>query len=54
VLAQFTDAAEAFRAFDLLELEHPELARALSLVRFDQRQGSIIGTETSTRVTSLT
>ena len=54
VLGHFTDPIEALRVFDVLELENPELARTLSLVRFDQRRGSIVGTETSTWLAPLT
>lgn len=54
VLAQFADAIEAFRALDALELDDPDLARGLCLVRFDGRQGSVIGTESSTQLRSLT
>jgi len=54
VLGHFKDPIEAPRVFDVLELEHPELARTVSLVRFDQRRGSILGTETSTRLAPLT
>ena len=53
VLAQITDPVEAFRLLDDLKEDHPELADALCLVRFDQTQGSLIGTDTTTRVRSL-
>jgi len=54
MLAEITDPAEALRVVDELTEEHPELAGALCLVRFDGHQGSLIGTETTTRVRPLT
>jgi hypothetical protein len=54
VLLQIADPVEAFRVLDELRLKAPELAEALCLVRFDARQGSLVGTETTTRVRSLT
>ena len=53
VLALFVDAFEALQALDGLELEDPDLARSLSLVTFDERNGSLMGAETSIRVRSL-
>jgi len=46
--------AEAFRALDELQEDHPELGSALCLVRFDGHQGSLIETESTTRVRPLT
>jgi hypothetical protein len=54
VIAEIADPAEAFRLLDELEQAHPELAGALCLVRFDGREGSFVGTETTTRVRPLT
>ena len=54
VIAEFADPVRAFRALDALELEDPELARTLSLVRFDQHQGAVVEAETSTRLRPLT
>ena len=54
VLAQFVDGAEALRMLDEFEQEDPGPTRSLSLVRFDERQGSLIGTETTIRLRSLT
>jgi hypothetical protein len=54
VLAEIADPVEAFRVLDELEEDHPELAGALCLVRFDGHQGSLIGTERTTRVRPLT
>jgi len=54
VLEEIGNPLEAFRVLDALKQDHPELARTLSLVRFDERQGSLIGTETTTRVRPLT
>ena len=53
VLAEIADPVEAFRVLDELKEEHPELAGALCLVRFDGHQGSLIGTESTTRVRPL-
>jgi hypothetical protein len=54
VLAEFFHAAEALRAFDELEQQAPDLADSLSLVRFDEHQGSLVATQTSIRLQSLT
>jgi hypothetical protein len=54
VLAEIDDASEAFRVLDDLEQRHPELAGALCLVRFDEHRGSLIGTDSTTRVRPLT
>ena len=54
VLAEIADPAEAFRVLDELKKDHPELAGALCLVRFDGDQGALIGSETTTRVRPLT
>jgi hypothetical protein len=54
VLAEIGDPLEAFRVLDELQDDHPELAGVLCLVRFDGRQGSLIGTETTSRVRALT
>jgi hypothetical protein len=54
VLTEIADPVEAFRVLDELSEDHPELAGALCLVRFDGHQGSLIGTELSTRVRPLT
>jgi hypothetical protein len=53
VLVEITDAVEAFRLIDELREKYPERAEALCLVRFDGGQGSLIGTETSTRLRLL-
>jgi hypothetical protein len=37
-----------------LKRASPELAEAFCLVRFDRQQGSLIGTETTMRIRSLT
>jgi len=54
VLAEIVDPVEAFRVLDEIKQDHPELEGTLCLVRFDGRQGSLIGTETTTRVQPLT
>ena len=54
VVEEIGNPAEAFRLLDELKQDHPELAETLCLVRFDGRQGSLIGTETTTRVRPLT
>jgi hypothetical protein len=54
VLEQIIDPVEALRLLDELQLDYPELAAALCLIRFDERQGSVIATKTTTRVRSLT
>jgi hypothetical protein len=54
VLEKIEDPLEAFRVLDELKQDHPELAGTLCLVRFDERQGSLVGTETTTRVRPLT
>jgi hypothetical protein len=53
VLAEIVDPVNAFRVLDELRQDHPELADSLCLVRFDGVQGSLIGTETTTRVRTL-
>jgi hypothetical protein len=45
---------EAFRLLDELRLKAPDLADAICLVRFDARRGSLVGTETTTRLRTLT
>ena len=54
VLEEIGNPAEAFRLLDELKQDYPELAGTLCLVRFDGRHGSLIGTETTTRVRPLT
>ena len=54
VFEEIGNPAEAFRLLDELKQDHPELAETLCLVRFDGRHGSLIGTETTTRVRPLT
>jgi len=54
VLAEIVDPMEAFRVLDELRHDDPELAEALCLVRFDGRRGSLIGTDSTTRVRPLT
>jgi hypothetical protein len=54
VVAQFVDPVEALRTLDELEQVDPELAGALCLVTFGERQGSVIGAETTTRLRPLT
>jgi hypothetical protein len=54
VVAEIPDPVEAFRILDELKRARPELAEAFCLVRFDQQQGSLIGTETTMRIRSLT
>ena len=54
VLLEIADPIEAFRALDELRLKAPDLAEAICLVRFDARQGSLVGTETTTRMRPLT
>jgi hypothetical protein len=54
VLAEIADPVDAFRILDELNEDHPELAGAFCLVRFDGHQGSLIGTESTTRVRPLT
>jgi hypothetical protein len=54
VLAEIADPAEAFRILDELTENHPELDGTLCLVRFDGRHGSVVGTESTTRVRPLT
>jgi hypothetical protein len=54
VLEEIGNPVEAFRLLDELKEDHPELAETLCLVRFDERQGSLVGTETTTRVRPLT
>lgn len=54
VLLEIADPVEAFRLLDELRLKVADLAEAISLVRFDARQGSLAGTETTTRLRTLT
>jgi hypothetical protein len=54
VLEEISDPVEAFRVLDELKQDHPELAATLCLVRFDGHQGSLIESETTTRVRPLT
>jgi hypothetical protein len=54
VLAQFDNAVDGLRTLSELEDHDPDLARALCLVRFDGSQGSIVGTEATTRLRPLT
>ena len=54
VLAEIPDPGNAFRVLDELRRDHPELADSLCLVTFGGVQGSLIGTQTSTRVRPLT
>jgi len=53
VIAEIADPVAAFRLLDELRLSYPELTDALCLVRFDGRRGTLIGTETTTRVRTL-
>jgi hypothetical protein len=55
VIAEISDPVEAFRLLEELRQSlRPEQADAFCLVRFDGGQGSLIGTETTTRVRPLT
>jgi hypothetical protein len=54
VLEEIGDPLEAFRVLDALKQDQPELAGTLCLVRFDEGRGSLIGSETTTRVRPLT
>jgi hypothetical protein len=54
VLFEIADPMEAFRLLDELRLKAPDLADAICLVRFDGRRGSLVGTETTTRLRTLT
>jgi hypothetical protein len=54
LLVDDRDGREAFRLLDELRLKVPDLAEAICLVRFDARQGSLAGTETTTRLRTLT
>jgi hypothetical protein len=54
VLAQFANALEALRALDELEQEAPDWAASLCLLRLDDHQGAVIGTEATVRLRSLT
>lgn len=54
VLLEIDDRVNAFRVLDELRQRHPELADALCLVRFNGHQGSMVETETTLRVRSLT
>ena len=53
VLAEIGDPGEALSVLDEIARDHPELADTLCLVRFDGHQGSLIGTETTTRIRTL-
>jgi hypothetical protein len=53
VLAEIADAGEALRLLAELRQEHSELADVLCLVRFDGRRGTVLATETTTRVSTL-
>jgi hypothetical protein len=53
VIAEIADPVEAFRVLDELRLSHPEFVDSLCLVRFDGRRGTLVGTETTTRVRTL-
>ena len=54
VLVEIADPAEALRVLGELKEDHPELAGALCLVRFDGHQGTLIESETTTRLRPLT
>jgi hypothetical protein len=54
VLMEIGEPANAFRLLDRLRENHPDLAQVLCLVRFDGTQGSLMATETTTRVRPLT
>jgi hypothetical protein len=54
VLAETDQLDAAIRALDELEQDDPELAPALCLVRFEEHQGALLGSETTWRVRSLT
>jgi len=54
VLLEIADPVEAFRVLDEVRENEPELATVVCLVRFDAPSGSIIGTETTTRLRPLT
>jgi hypothetical protein len=54
VLDEIDDPVEAFRVLEKMEQDHPDLASALCLVRFDGREGSLIRTETTSRIRPLT
>ena len=53
VLAEIAGAGEALRLLAELRQEHSELADVLCLVRFDGRRGTVLATETTTRVSTL-
>ena len=53
VLGEIADAEEAIRLLAELRQEHSDLADVLCLVRFDGRSGSVLATETTTRVRTL-
>ena len=53
VLAEIADIGEALRLLAELRQEHSELADAVCLVRFDGRRGTVLATETTTRVRTL-
>ena len=50
VLLEIDDPVEAFRTLDELRQDEPELADDFCLVRFAARPGSLIGTNTTTRL----
>ena len=54
VLCEIGDPLTAFRLLDKLEHDHPELSDVLALVSFGGRQGSLVETDLTTRVRSLT
>ena len=54
VLCEIADPLTALRLVEKLGHDHPELAEVLTLVRFGGSQGSLIGTNVTTRVRSLT
>jgi hypothetical protein len=54
VLAEFWDSSQALRTLGELEQEAHARASSLCLVTFDEHQGSIVGTETTTRLRPLT
>jgi hypothetical protein len=54
VLADVRSGVAVLRALERLDREHPELTETLCLVRFDGGRGVLLGTETTTRLRSLT
>ncbi len=52
VLAELDDLESAFQALE--DCDDPELAEARCIVRFDERHGALVGTESTTRVHLLT